>query len=143
MQHETETNPAPDQTFESLEVWQDAIELAARVYDLFRDCKDWRFRDQIQAGVILGDCLAVVQNRGNGGHVLRCSCGDHSSNRKQQQSAEKDFHGRVETADIAVAPPSSSILSHKPADEDAGGGMPCEWSCQRLVKRGQPWTTGD
>jgi four helix bundle protein len=49
MQHETETNPAPDQTFESLEVWQDAIELAARVYDLFRDCKDWRFRDQIQA----------------------------------------------------------------------------------------------
>lgn len=35
-------------TFENLEVWQDAIELAARVYELFRDCRDFSFRDQIQ-----------------------------------------------------------------------------------------------
>lgn len=38
-----------DDTFENLEVWQDVIELAARVYDLFRDCRDFGFRGQIQA----------------------------------------------------------------------------------------------
>lgn len=35
-------------TFEKLEVWQDAIELAARVYELFQGCRDFSFRDQVQ-----------------------------------------------------------------------------------------------
>ncbi len=40
-----------DDTFENLEVWQDAIELAARVYELFRSCRDFGFRSQIQEAV--------------------------------------------------------------------------------------------
>jgi len=35
-------------TFENLEVWRDAIELAAQVYELFRDGRDFSFHDQIQ-----------------------------------------------------------------------------------------------
>jgi four helix bundle protein len=38
-----------DDTFENLEVWQEAIELAAHVYVLFRPCRDFDFRGQIQA----------------------------------------------------------------------------------------------
>ena len=38
-----------DDTFEKLEIWQEVIDLAARVYELFRDCRDFRFRDQIQS----------------------------------------------------------------------------------------------
>ncbi len=38
-----------DDTFESLEVWQEAIELAARVYELFGGCRDFEFRSQIRA----------------------------------------------------------------------------------------------
>jgi four helix bundle protein len=37
-----------DDTFENLEIWQDAFELAAHVYELFRDCRDFGFRDQIR-----------------------------------------------------------------------------------------------
>jgi four helix bundle protein len=38
-----------DDTFENLEVWREAIELAAAVYEAFRDCRDREFRSQIQA----------------------------------------------------------------------------------------------
>jgi hypothetical protein len=37
-----------DDTFENLEVWKDAIDLGARVYELFRGCTDYGFRKQIQ-----------------------------------------------------------------------------------------------
>jgi four helix bundle protein len=37
-----------DDTFENLEVWKEAIELAARVYEILRDCRNFGFRDQIQ-----------------------------------------------------------------------------------------------
>ena len=38
-----------DDTFENLEIWREAIELAARVYELFLGCRDFEFRGQIQA----------------------------------------------------------------------------------------------
>ena len=46
--------PIPDAhtspgTFEKLAVWQDAIELGASVYEMFRGCRDTAFRSQIQA----------------------------------------------------------------------------------------------
>lgn len=44
----TETMSSGEMTFEKLEVWQDAIELAARVYELFQGCRDFSFRDQVQ-----------------------------------------------------------------------------------------------
>ena len=33
--------------FEDLRIWQDARELAKLVYEDFRECKDWSFRDQV------------------------------------------------------------------------------------------------
>ena len=33
--------------FEDLDVWQNAIELAINNYRLFKDCKDYSFKDQI------------------------------------------------------------------------------------------------
>lgn len=50
-----------DDTFENLEVWRDAVELAARVYAAFRECKDWEFRAQIK-----GAALSVSSNIAEG-----------------------------------------------------------------------------
>ena len=33
--------------FEDLDVWQNAIELSVNIYNKFRDCKDYSFKDQI------------------------------------------------------------------------------------------------
>ena len=33
-------------------MWTDAIELAARVYENFRKCKDWEFRGQIRSAAV-------------------------------------------------------------------------------------------
>ena len=33
--------------FEDLDVWQNAVELSANVYSVFRTCKDYAFKDQI------------------------------------------------------------------------------------------------
>ena len=41
-----------DDTFENLEVWQDAIKLAASVYDSTHDCRDFAFRDQIRRAAL-------------------------------------------------------------------------------------------
>jgi four helix bundle protein len=41
-----------DDTFENLEVGKEAVELAARVYELFRTCRDFEFRGQIQAAAV-------------------------------------------------------------------------------------------
>lgn len=45
-----------DDTFENLQVWQDAIELGVCVYAAFRECRDFGFRQQIQ------DAVASVSN---------------------------------------------------------------------------------
>lgn len=52
MEKEPVRTAAGDDTFENLEVWRDAVGLAARVYELFRDCADWGFRNQIQAAAV-------------------------------------------------------------------------------------------
>lgn len=41
-----------DDTFENLEIWQEAMELAVFVYELFRGCGDRDFRAQIQAAAL-------------------------------------------------------------------------------------------
>src|SRR5690348_1895388 len=41
-----------DETFENLEIWQEAVELAAKVYELFRDSRDFGLRDQIRAAAV-------------------------------------------------------------------------------------------
>ena len=38
--------------FEDLRIWQDAQEIALEIYEIFKDIKDFGFRDQIQRAVI-------------------------------------------------------------------------------------------
>ncbi len=72
-----------DDTFENLEVWQDAIELAGRVYELFRDCRDFGFRSQIQnAAVSISNNIAEGYERDSNQEFIRFlfiakgSCGE-------------------------------------------------------------------
>jgi four helix bundle protein len=72
-----------DDTFENLEVWKEAIELAARVYELFRECKDWGFRGQIQdAAVSVSSNIAEGYERSSNAEFIRFldiargSCGE-------------------------------------------------------------------
>jgi four helix bundle protein len=72
-----------DDTFENLEVWQEAIELGGRVYDLFRECKDWGFRSQIQeAAVSVSSNIAEGYERSSNAEFIRFldiargSCGE-------------------------------------------------------------------
>ena len=72
-----------DDTFENLDVWQDAIELAARVYELFRDCRDFGFRGQIQdAAVSVSNNIAEGYERDSNAELIRFlfiakgSCGE-------------------------------------------------------------------
>ena len=72
-----------DDTFENLEVWREAIELAVRVYELFRECKDWGFRGQIQnAAVSVSNNIAEGYERSSNAEFIRFldiargSCGE-------------------------------------------------------------------
>lgn len=40
------------QTFEKLEVWHEAKNLAVEIYRIFRSCRDFSFRDQIQRAAV-------------------------------------------------------------------------------------------
>lgn len=72
-----------DLTFENLEIWQDAVELAARVYELFRSCRDTGFRAQIQqAAVSVSSNIAEGYERDSNPDFIRFlfiakgSCGE-------------------------------------------------------------------
>jgi four helix bundle protein len=75
--------PKNDDTFENLEIWQDGIELAARVYELFRDRRDFGFRGQMQeAAVSISSNIAEGYERDSNQELVRfCviakgSCGE-------------------------------------------------------------------
>lgn len=38
--------------FEDLDVWKEAMQLAVRIYDNVKNCKDYSFRDQIQRAAV-------------------------------------------------------------------------------------------
>lgn len=72
-----------DDTFEKLEVWQEAVELAVHVYELFRDCRDFEFRGQIQkAAVSVSNNIAEGYERSSNAEfvrfldIARGSCGE-------------------------------------------------------------------
>jgi four helix bundle protein len=80
---EQETEPMNDDTFENLEVWQEAIELAARVYELLRESRDFEFRDQIQrAATSISSNIAEGYERDSNTEFIRFlfiakgSCGE-------------------------------------------------------------------
>ena len=69
--------------FEDIKAWQKAGELSLLVYSLFRDNKDFRFRDQIQsAAVSIMNNIAEGFERQNGKefvrflYISRGSCGE-------------------------------------------------------------------
>ena len=72
-----------DNTFEDLEVWQEVIELGARVYELFRGCCDFGFRNQIQeAAASVSNNIAEGYERDSNQELIRFlivakgSCGE-------------------------------------------------------------------
>jgi len=77
-----ETRMSED-TFENLEVWQEAVELAVKVYEQFRNCHDFSFRDQIQrASVSVSNNIAEGYERDTNPEFIRYliiakgSCGE-------------------------------------------------------------------
>ena len=83
MEKEMKPETTNDDTFENLEIWRDAIELAVRVYALLRECKDWGFRDQIQkAAVSISSNIAEGYERSSNAEFIRFldiargSCGE-------------------------------------------------------------------
>lgn len=79
----TRSNQPNDDTFENLEVWQEAVELSASVYDGFRTCTDYGFRDQIQrASVSISSNIAEGYERSSNAEFIRFldiargSCGE-------------------------------------------------------------------
>jgi four helix bundle protein len=74
---------APAGTFENLEVWREAIDLAVEVSGLFRDCRDFEFRGQIQrAAVSVSSNIAEGYERDSNVEFIRflfiakASCGE-------------------------------------------------------------------
>lgn len=72
-----------DDTFENLEVWKGAIELAVRVYQLFQKCNDFEFRGQIQsAAMSVSNNIAEGYERSSNAEfvrfldIARGSCGE-------------------------------------------------------------------
>lgn len=72
-----------DDTFENLEVWQEAVGLAARVYEHFSGCRDFAFRDQIQrAAMSISSNIAEGYERSSNKEFIRFldiargSCGE-------------------------------------------------------------------
>lgn len=80
---ENEIQLAPDGTFEKLEIWQGAVELAVLVYDIFRGTRDRAFRDQIQrAALSISSNIAEGYERSSNAEfvhfldIARGSCGE-------------------------------------------------------------------
>ncbi|MBI2496384.1 MAG: four helix bundle protein [Opitutae bacterium] len=70
-------------TFENLEIWQDAITLATRVYQRFQSCRDYEFRGQIRAAsVSVSSNIAEGYERDSNAELIRFlfiakgSCGE-------------------------------------------------------------------
>jgi len=84
---EAQSRPAEDRgngwTFENLEIWQDAIALAAHVYQRFQGCRDYEFRGQIRsASVSVSSNIAEGYERDSNAELIRFlfiakgSCGE-------------------------------------------------------------------
>jgi four helix bundle protein len=72
-----------DDTFENLEVGKEGVELAVRVYELFRECRDFEFRGQIQAAAVsVSNNIAEGYERSSNAEFIRFldiargSCGE-------------------------------------------------------------------
>ncbi|MFA6400216.1 MAG: four helix bundle protein [Salinivirgaceae bacterium] len=69
--------------FEDLKIWQEGVDLAVTTYSLFKDSKDWGFRDQIQrSSVSIPSNIAEGFDRNSNNEFIRFlniskgSCGE-------------------------------------------------------------------
>jgi four helix bundle protein len=96
-------------TFENLQVWQEAVELAARVYTIFHACGDFSFRDQVRrAAVSVSSNIAEGYERDSNIEFIRflfiakASCGEVRSQtyvaRKVQLIADPSATELIEQA---------------------------------------------
>jgi four helix bundle protein len=85
MEKETERKAGskPGDTFENLEVWQEAVSLATGVYSSFAGCRDFGFRDQVQrAAISISSNIAEGYERSSNVEFIRFldiargSCGE-------------------------------------------------------------------
>src|SRR3954469_3332778 len=61
-----------DDTFENLEVWQEAVDLAVLVYANFKECRDFAFRGQLQeAAVSVSNNIAEGYERSSNAESVR------------------------------------------------------------------------
>ena len=72
-----------EETFENLEVWQDAVELAASVHERVHACRNFVFRDQIsRAALSVSSNIAEGYERDTNAELIRFlfiakgSCGE-------------------------------------------------------------------
>ena len=71
------------QSYEKLEVWQQAVDLSVRVYELMHDCRDYGFKDQIcRASVSVPSNIAEGMERDSKKetihflHIAKGSCAE-------------------------------------------------------------------
>jgi four helix bundle protein len=80
------------QSFEELEVWKRACQLAVRVYELMKECHDFGLRDQMQrASVSIASNIAEGHERGGKdfARFLRVALGSAAELRTQAYIAAK------------------------------------------------------
>ena len=80
------------QSFEELEVWKRACQLAVRVYELLKECHDFGLRDQMQrASVSIASNIAEGHERGGKdfARFLRVALGSAAELRTQAYIAAK------------------------------------------------------
>lgn len=106
---------APGKQFEDLEVWKDAVELAAAVFACFRNCSDRDFKNQIQrAAVSVSSNIAEGYERGSDPDFVRflfiakASCGEV---RSQAHVAQRVALLPAEACSALVA--RASVLSRR------------------------------
>jgi four helix bundle protein len=88
--------------FEDLEIWQLARELLNLIYDDFRSCKDYNFRDQIlSAGLSIKNNIAEGFSRESDKefkHFLNISKGSCGEVKSMYYTAEDQKYVKSETA---------------------------------------------
>lgn len=71
------------QSFENLDVWKRSVDLSVKVYELFRECRDYGFKDQIcRASVSIPSNIAEGMERDSKKetihflHIAKGSCAE-------------------------------------------------------------------
>jgi len=83
------------QSFEELEVWKRACQLAVRIYEVLRDCRDYGMKDQMQrAAVSIASNIAEGCERGGKDFMrfLTIARGSAAELRTQIYIARKSAH---------------------------------------------------